>query len=169
MASKIGQSEKWILPTSIALSGLTALYFFGLFPKDASDAFIQYLNYITLGIIVTLALTLTGLLYSKQQDKKSLVKTEDLEKKYKSIEQVIWRSRYVLQSQKAKLMYDDTPENREKWQKEKAIFAIESIFPIIPEEEVPFHMVSKLIEKSLSGSSLGTIRPPTYDVMNGNS
>ena len=166
MANQFGKSEVWIMPTSILLSGLTALYFFVLFPKDASDVFIQYLNYITLGLIVILALTLTGLLYGWQKDKRSQIDTKDLEKKYKVIEQIIWRNRYVLQSQKAKLMFDDNLENREQWQKDKAIFAIEKIFPKIPEDEVPFHLVSKLIEKSLSGSSLGGIRPPTYNVAN---
>jgi len=164
MAKNNRQQEKWILTTSVALSVLAALYFFLLFPRETSTVFLQYLTYIIVSLILVLAVTLTVMIFKKQQKRTFRTNTEETGKKEKTVEQLIWRNRYVLQSQKAQLMFEDNSESREQWHQAKVDFARKYISPVIPEDDVPLEVTSELIEKSLRGASIGGIRPPTYNV-----
>ena len=166
--------DRWLFPTSTALCLLTILYFFLLFPKDTSVVYIKYLLFINAVLIVILSSTLTIMLHRKLKNKKSANQSEDLAKKEKIIEQIIWRKRYVLQAKKVQLMVDDpldddpldddSIDNKERWNQEKLIFARKYVFPIISQVEIPYEVVSELIEKSLRGGSFGGISPPTYSV-----
>ena len=161
-----GQQERWILSTSIALSLLSGLYFFLLFPNETSTVFTLYLNYIIVALITLLALVLIFLLYKKQQNNDSTTQEVKENKKIKTIEQLIWRNRYVLQAQKAKLNHQSASENRSQWNEIKIVFIKKYIFPVVSEEDVSLETVSELIEKSLRGAAISGIRPPTYSVRN---
>jgi len=166
MSPKIGQQDKWILATSVALSLLSILYFLALFPKEATTVFLLYLNYLAVVLIVLLALFLTVMLYKKQQKTQSKKLDSSVDNKIKTVEQLIWRNRYVLQSQKGKLDHESVNINIEQWKEIKATFTKKYIFPVISENEVSLEIVSELIDKSLRGAAIGGIRPPTYSVRN---
>ena len=166
MAKNKGAQDKWLISTSLVLSLLCAIYFFFLFPRDATTLFQVYLNYIIASLIVVLAITLTLMLYRKQIKNRSTSKSEETEKFEKVVAQIIWRNRYVLQSKKSQLLYEPSLENRAKWDEIKRIFAQEYVYLTILESKVPLKKVSELIEKSLQGASIGSIRPPTYSVKN---
>ena len=166
MAKKHGEQDKWLISTSLMLTLLCGIYFFFLFPRDTTTIFQIYLNYILASLIVVLAITLTLMIYRKQVKSRSTSKNEEAEKYQKVVAQIIWRNRYVLQSQKSQLLYEPSLENRAKWDEIKRIFAQEYVYVTIPETKVPLRKVSELIEKSLQGASIGSIRPPTYSVKN---
>jgi hypothetical protein len=166
MAKKQGEQEKWLISTSLALTLLCASYFFFLFPREATSLFQIYLSYLIAGLIVFLAITLTLILYRKKVKSRSSSKYDEAEKFEKVVAQIIWRNRYVLQSKKSQLMYEPSLENKSKWDEIKNIFAQEYVYLTIPESKVPLNKVSELIEKSLQGASIGSIRPPTYSVKN---
>jgi uncharacterized membrane protein len=166
MAKKIGGQDKWIISTSVVLTLLCASYFLFLFPRDATTLFQIYLNYLIAILIVVLAITLTVMLYRKQGKNHSSSISEEAEKTEKIVAQIIWRNRYVLQSKKSHLLYEPSLDNREKWDEIKKAFAEEYIYLTIPESKVSVRKVSELIEKSLQGASIGSIKPPTYSVKN---
>lgn len=164
MAPKIGQQDKWILATSVALSLLSILYVLLLFPKELTTAFVLYLNYLSVALIVLLALFLTAMLYRKQQKTQSKKLDSSVDKTKKIVKQLIWRNRYVLQSQKGKLNHESVNMNIEQWNEIKATFAKKYIFPVVSENEISLKVISELIDKSLTGAAIGGIRPPTYSV-----
>ncbi len=166
MSSKIGQQDKWILATSVALSLLSVLYFLVLFPKEATTVFSLYVNYLAVVLIVVLALFLTVMLYRKLQKSQSKKLDSSVDKKIKTVEQLIWRNRYVLQSQKGKLNHESVNDNIEQWKEIKTAFAKKYVFPVVSESDVSLKVVTELIEKSLRGAAIGGIRPPTYSVRN---
>jgi len=164
MKSKTTKSDQWFLPTSITLVLLVLLYFFVLFPKDVTTVFFQYITYVVFTLIAVLIIILVGLLYLRKAENNSAKKAVDTDKNEQKVEHLIWRNRYVLQASRSRIQSSPTDDAKELWLKEKAIFSKKYIFPVIPEEVVPFHEVSELIEKSLRGAAIGGIRPPTYNV-----
>lgn len=166
MAKRQGAHGKWIVSTSLALALFCAIYFFFLFPKETTTLFHVYLSYLIACLIVALAISLTIMLYRIQAKNNSFSKTEEAEKFEKVVAQIIWRNRYVLQTKKSQLLYEPSIENREKWDEIKETFAQEYVYVTISENKVSVNKISELIEKSLEGTSIGSIRPPTYSVKN---
>jgi len=166
MARKTEQQERWLLATSIALSSLVLVYFLLLFPKETSTVFQQYLNYIVVVVIVLLAVTLTRLLIKRLNNKNVVIQYIKEERGIKTAEQLIWRNRYVLQAKKSQLQISNAPESKALWHEEKVNFAKKHIYPTVPEADVSLQLVSELIEKSLRGTDIGSVQPPTYSVRN---
>ena len=166
MANNNGQQDKWLISTSVALTLLSAGYFFFLFPKETTTIVEVYISYLAASLIVILAISLTIMLYRRLLKNRSSSNSDEVNKLEKVVSQIIWRNRYVLQSKKSQLMFEHTLENREKWNAVKKVFAKEHIHFKIPESKVPFNRVSELIEQSLQGAAIGGIRPPTYSVRN---
>ncbi len=109
------------------------------------------------------------MLYKRQQKSRSKELDSLMKKKIKVVEQLIWRNRYVLQSQKGNLNHDAAKDNIEQWKEIKITFTKKYIFPTVSESDISLKIVSELIDKSLRGASFGGIRPPTYNVRNINS
>ncbi len=168
MANNISNREQWIIPTSIALTILVSLYFFVLFPKDASVVLYQSITYLVIVLITILTVFLISLIYQRTVRNNSFQEVVKSNKNEKKVEQLIWRNRYVLQAQKARIMSDPTEENQQLWMDEKTKFARKYIFPEISETDISLKMVIDLIETSLRGGSIGGIRPPTYNVKHSN-
>ena len=166
MARQQKKADSWLGLTILMVVILAGIFFFLLFPAEAYAAVEDYLGIALLVIILVVG----GLLirrFTKDIKSKSADKKEAKRKKQiQLIEQLIWRSRYSLQAKKAQILADDTAEAREQWKQEKIRYAKEKIFPVIPESQAPMNLVSSLIEKSLSGSGLGSGRLPTYNVRN---
>ncbi len=122
MSSKEGKQNKWILATSVSLSLLSILYLSLLFPNEVATVLSLYINYLSAISIVLLSLLLTLMLYKRQQKSKSKKFEYLKDKKIKIAEQLIWRNRYVLQSQKGNLNHDAVKDNIEQWKEIKITF-----------------------------------------------
>ncbi|MFT5450949.1 MAG: putative membrane protein [Enterobacterales bacterium] len=164
MAEYKGEQDKWIISTAVVLAILCVIYFLFLFPKDATTIFQVYLSFFIASLIAILTIILTLMLYRKQVKKRLSLKSKEAEKLEKVVSQIIWRNRYVLQSQKSQLLSEPSLDNREKWSDIKKIFAEEYVHLTIPKSKISDRKVSELIEKSLQGASIGSIRPPAYSV-----
>ena len=153
-------TDKWILSTAILMSLINLGYVIYLFPTESSDLIESYEKYIQVVLIQFLLILLSFKLYKKQLEKSLLKKLDESIKIEKIIERIIWCNRYVLQTKKEDSSKDNNEENKEKWQKDKKDFANNFIYPLFPESKVSFNQVSQMIENSLSGNSLGGIKPP---------
>ena len=166
MTNKSEQQGKWVTSTSVALTFLTAAYFLFLFPREATSLLEVYINYFFAVLIVSLAVTLTFMLYNKHVKSRSSTTSKQTDNYEKIVAQIIWRNRYVLQSKKSNLLYEPSMENRAKWDEIKKNFADEYVYLTIPEDKFSLNKVSQLIEKSFHGTAIGSIKPPTYSVKN---
>jgi len=166
MAKQQKKSDSWLGMTILMMVVLAFLIFFALFPSETFAAISDYIYFVVVAIILLVAALLSRRVIADIKIKREAKLEVKRRKKIQLIEQLIWRSRYSLQSAKAQILADDTPEARELWKQEKIRYTKEKIFPVIPETEVPMNLVSSLIEKSLSGSSIGSSKLPTYQVQN---
>ncbi|MBT8449866.1 MAG: hypothetical protein KJO69_09260 [Gammaproteobacteria bacterium] len=166
MAKQQKKSDSWLGMTILMMAALAFLIFFALFPSETLAAISDYIYMVVIAIVLLAVALLSRRVIADIKVKREAKLEVKRRKKIQLIEQLIWRSRYSLQSTKAQILADDTPEARELWKQEKIRYTKEKIFPVIPETEVPMNLVSSLIEKSLSGSSLGSSKLPTYQVKN---
>lgn len=166
MAKQQQKTDSWLGLTILMVVILAGVFLFLLFPQEAYSAVEDYLGYVLLAIILIAAGFLVRHFMTDIKSKSEEKKETKRKKQIQLIQQLIWRSRYSLQSKKIQILSDDTPEARDLWKQEKIRYAKEKIFPVIPETEAPMNLVSSLIEQSLSGSGLSSSRPPTYNVKN---
>ncbi len=164
IASVNNHQTPWLLPTSVALTLLIALYVFFIFPKDNWSIIIPYIS----AFAVTLVAIFLGIVifkyYKKVKTAEYSKQRNDHNKKIKSIEQLIWRNRFVLQSAKDEIMEKDTINKDQQWNDIKVAFIRSKVFPVIPETEVPLETVSNIVKKALGASSLNSSKPPVYKV-----
>ncbi len=153
----------WLLPTSLVLTVLMALYVVILFPSDSWLIIIPYISAFA-AMIVFIFIGITIFNYYNNVKMAEYTKLRGgYDKKIKSIEEVVWRNRYVLQSAKDKIMNNNTIYKHQQWNDIKVEFIRSKVFPVIPEAEVPLQTVSNILEKAIGASSLNS-KPPVYKV-----
>ncbi len=163
MAKKTN-NEPWLLLTFTALIAVAGVFYAFLFPDEAA-AFIEEYWLIATPVIVLILAVILGLSVRKrfkQRREEKLVVARD--KQIKLAEQLIWRSRYSLESQKAQIVNDNDPESRELWSQAKQKYIRAKLYPVVSEQIVPVTLASALIENTLSGNRFRTGRLPSYDV-----
>ncbi len=164
IASVKNLKTSWLLPTSLVLTVLMALYVFFLFPRDSWSVIIPYIP----AFAATIVFIFIGIMIFNYYSNVKMAEYSKLRgghnKKIKSIEQLIWRNRYVLQSAKEEIMKKNTVYKYQKWNEVKVKFIKSKVFPVIPETEVPLETVSDIVENALSTSSLNSSKPPVYKV-----
>jgi uncharacterized membrane protein len=160
------KQEPWLLLTIAALAAVMALFYVFLFP-DESLRFIGTYWHWLLPVLVTIVVALVAIIAYRRIKEQREQKTQlHRDRQIKLVEQLIWRSRYSLESQKSQILMEDTPENRAQWQTVKLEYIRTKIFPVVSEKDVPVKLASTLIEQALSGSQYRSGRLPTYRVQN---
>lgn len=162
--AKNNQQESWLLLSVFAVVVVFALFFVFLFPDDSVNFLSQYVYVIMPFILIVLVVVVGFVSYKKIAQSRALKIQENRNRQIKMVEQLIWRGRYSLESQKDQILIEDTPETRAKWQSVKQEFIRTKIFPVVPESDVPMNLASTLIENALSGGRYSTGRLPTYRV-----
>lgn len=160
------EGEGWILSTSVILMVMLVCYGCFLFATDLTSLLSLYNEHLIVFLIILAVMLIFikfYLLFRLMRIRHRSLKSSQLEKQ---IAQIIWRQRYVLQSDKMKIMRHNTPANRKLWHQQKRHFIMDEIIPKLPEQEFSMEFISELIEKFIKGTSLDAIRPPTYEVSN---
>ena len=163
MAQK-NKNEPWLLITFTALVVVAGIFYAFLFPREAFDFLSQYWQIITPILIIVIILYLTISFTSKYKQRREQQNATNRDKHIKIAEQLIWRGRYSLESQKAQILSDNDPESHHKWSEVKRNYIRTKLYPVVSEQQVPVSLASALIENTLSGNRFRTGRLPTYGV-----
>ena len=163
MARK-NKNEPWLLITFTALLVVVGIFYAFLFPDEAFNFVRQYWQLITPVLIIIIILFMTFSFTSKFKQKREEKKETSRNKQIKIAEQLIWRSRYSLESQKAQILSDNDPESHDKWTELKHNYIRTKLYPVVSEQQVSLSLASALIENTLSGNRFRTGRLPTYGV-----
>ena len=148
--AKTNQNEPWLLTTAIALAAVVGIFYAFLFPKESLRLLTDYWHIITPTLVVLAVIIVVVIFAKKYKGKRAEKQIKQRNKQIKLAEQLIWRSRYNLESQKAQILADDTAESREKWQQVKRNYIKTKLYPVVSETDVPLTMASALIENTVS-------------------
>lgn len=162
--SKTANKENWFYVTIAVLILVMGVFYALLFPEEFLALVSRYL-YIILPVAsgaVVAWLIILGLKH--HQDVKSIRTKKHRENQIRKVEQLIWRNRFTLDSQRSQIMFEYSQENHDRWQQVKAEFIRSKVYPQVPERDVPLNLASMLVERVLSGQSYRNSRLPTYGV-----
>ena len=162
--AKTKQSEPWLLITFCSLVILFAVFFAFLFPDEALNIVSQYWHIIVPVAAITVTAVITYNLFQRFKHRTEKNKHTTRNRQIKLAEQLIWRGRYSLESQKAQILVDNDPSTRDQWQKLKHDYIRSKLYPVVSEKEVPLNLASALIESAISGDRFRNGRLPTYSV-----
>lgn len=162
--AKKKQSEPWLLITFVSLVILFAVFFAFLFPDEALNLVSLYWHIIVPVVGSLIVIYISYNLFQRFKDRSEKNKHTTRNRQIKLAEQLIWRGRYSLESQKAQILVDSDPSTREQWQKLKHDYIRTKLYPVVSEKEVPLNLASALIESAISGDRFRNGRLPTYSV-----
>ena len=163
MANK-KQNESWLLITFCSLVILFAVFFAFLFPVEALNLVNQHWYIIVPFTAILATIVIAYNLFQRLKSRSEINKITTRDRQIKLAEQLIWRGRYSLESQKAQILADNDPSTSEHWQKLKHDYIRSKLYPVVSEKDVPLNLASALIENAISDDRFRNGRLPTYIV-----